>query len=332
MKKILITGGAGFIGSVLARKLLERGYSLVILDKFLYVPNSLKEIEFNSRVEIIKADVRDIEKIFEGIKNVDVVIHLAGLVGDSICAINPEITLDINYFTTILIAQVCKKHHINRLIYTSSCSVYGASEEDGLLNETSPLIPVSLYAKTKIESEKKLKELEDPNFKPTILRLGTVFGHSFRPRFDLVVNNFIAKALRDKKITVFGGNQWRPNIHVADVSDAIILALESPIEKVGGETFNVGSEQLNYKIIELAKIVKKEISDCKIIINDNLEDKRNYRVSFKKIKKELGFTTKKNIKDAIIETINAIENEKIDPNDRRYNNLKHLKNNYDLNF
>jgi nucleoside-diphosphate-sugar epimerase len=325
LKNILVIGGAGFIGSILTRKLLKEGYGVIILDKFLYVEDSLKEIEDNPNLKIIKGDTRHIEDISKAISTADAVVHLAELVGDPACAINPRVTLDINYFATSLIAQICKKHQINRMIYMSSCSVYGSPGNDSLLSENSPLNPVSLYAKMKIESEKKLKELEDSNFKPTIFRLSTVFGASPRPRFDLVVNTFIAKAIKDKKITVFGGDQWRPNIHAEDVSDAIILALGAPLNVVGGEIFNVGSESLNYTINGLAKIITDEFSDCELIIDNKEIDKRNYKVSFKKIRNKLNFVPKKSIKDAILEIGEMIEKNKINIHSEKYHNLKLLK-------
>lgn len=325
LKKILVIGGAGYIGSILTRELLGKGYEVVVLDRFLYVDNSLEALN-NNRLMIIRGDTRHIEDISEAIQGVDAVVNLAELVGDPACAINPQTTIDTNFFATTLVAQMCKRHQINRLIYMSSCSVYGASEKDELLTEESTLNPVSLYAKMKIESEKELKYLMDSNFKPTIFRLGTVFGLSPRPRFDLVVNIFISKAINDKKITVFGGDQWRPNVHAYDVSQAIILALEAPLERVGGEVFNVGSEDLNYKINDLAAMVSERVSGCELIVEDKAVDKRNYKCSFSKIRDKLGFIPNKNIDDAILEITEAIKSGRIDPDDSRYNNLKHLNN------
>ena len=202
LDRILVIGGAGYIGSVLVRKLLSKGYKVNVLDKFLYGKESLKEINSNPNLNVIEGDTRHIEDVTSAIKGVDAVVHLAELVGDPACTLSPSTTQEINYLATRIISMVCKRFQINRLVYASSCSVYGASDGDAFLSEDSPTNPVSLYAKMKIASEKALIEMRDDNFMPTILRLGTVFGYSYRPRFDLVVNLLTAKAVKESEITI----------------------------------------------------------------------------------------------------------------------------------
>jgi len=330
IEKILVIGGAGFIGSVLTRKLLEKGYKVKVFDKFLYSKDSLKGIN-NSNLEVREGDTRHVEEVSEAAKDVDAVIHLAELVGDPACNHNTKLSQDVNYLATKIVASVCKHYQINRMIYTSSCSVYGASKGKELLTEESELAPVSLYAKMKRDAEKAILSMRDNNFLPTILRLGTVYGYSYRPRFDLVVNTLTAKALQEGKITIFGGDQWRPNVHVEDVSKAIITVLESPLEKCGGQIFNVGSEEQNLTIKQIGEMIKKEIPEARVIIEDKTIDKRNYRVDFSKIRNELGFKTEKNIIHGIAEIKKAFEKKEVtDYTLPIYHNIKHLKNNGEI--
>ncbi len=325
IERVLIIGGAGYIGSILVRKLLEKGYKVRVLDQFIYGEESLQGLDYPS-LEIIRGDTRHIEILTRCLDNVDAVVHLAELVGDPACALNPVLTQETNYFAALLIASICKYYQINRFIYLSSCSVYGDSGEEGRLIEESPLNPVSLYAKMKISSEKALKELSDDNFLPTILRLSTVYGFSYRPRFDLVVNTLTAKAVREGKITIFGGTQWRPNVHVADVTKAITMVLEAPLEKVGNQIFNVGSDEQNYTISEIGKFIHEEIPSASLIIEDKVSDRRNYHVSFKKIREALNFEPDYSLKDGIKEIISALKTGRIENYQHpKYHNVKFLE-------
>lgn len=303
IKRILVIGGAGYIGSTLVRLLRKRGYAVSILDTFLYDSNSLKDVENDNAIKVIKGDTRHIEDIIEAMQDVDAVVHLAELVGDSACANNPRQTLQINYLATKLIASLCKYFQINRLIYASSCSVYGASTSDELLYEASSLNPVSLYATMKAESEKALFEMMDDNFSPTILRLATVYGASYRPRFDLVVNSLTVKALMKREISIFNGFQWRPHVHVEDAGRAIIAVLEAPLEHVRGEIFNVGSNKQNHTIAEVGSRIVKIIPGVRVNTYNNEEDKRNYRIDFSKIASRLNFEARKRLEDGIKEII-----------------------------
>ncbi|HLF18628.1 MAG TPA: NAD-dependent epimerase/dehydratase family protein [Candidatus Omnitrophota bacterium] len=301
---VLVVGGAGYIGSVLVRNLIRLGWHVRVLDKLIYSDNSLKGLDPNY-FTLIQGDATNIDDIVQAVDGVDAVVYLAELVGDPACSLAPQTTLKTNYLSVTSMAHLCSHLNINRFIYTSSCSVYGASENpDVFLTEESPLQPVSLYARIKAlveESILSVCNLPNPLFAPTILRLGTVFGHSFRPRFDLVVNTFAKNALQKGKIDVFGGNQWRPNVHVQDVCEAIIKTLDAPIEEVRAQCFNVGAGEQNHTIAELAKMTQEVFPGTMVEIQEKIVDQRNYRVDFSKIEKVLGFKSKVSVKDGLKE-------------------------------
>ena len=325
IKRVAIIGGAGYIGSILVRKLLALGYKVNVLDKFIYGKESLEGLEADSSLKIIFGDTRHIEDISFAIKNVDAVVHLAELVGDPACALNPLTTQEINYIATKTVAEMCKYFQINRLIYASSCSVYGASEGDNLLTEESALNPQSLYAKMKISSEQALNDMLDENFMPTILRLGTVFGFSYRPRFDLVVNLLTAQAIKENKITIFGGDQWRPNVHVTDVVKTIVTCLQAPIDKIGGKIFNVGDEANNCTISRIGELIKKNIPSTKIFTDKKVVDRRDYKTDFSRLKNVLKIKMEKNLDSGIREIMNAFKKTPgLNHRDKKYSNIKVL--------
>ena len=330
---VLVVGGAGFIGSVLIRKLLANGWCVRVLDKLLYTEDSMKGLD-GEKFTSIRGDAANIDDIVRSVEGVDAVVYLAELVGDPACFLAPKTTLKSNYLAVTAMAHLCSHLNINRFIYTSSCSVYGASEDsEKFLTEEAPVNPVSLYGRIKALVEEAILgvcNLPNPLFTPTILRLGTVFGHSYRPRFDLVVNAFVKNALQNGMIEIFGGDQWRPNIHVKDVGEAVLRVLSSPVEDVKGQVFNVGSNEMNHTINELADIAKDTFPHIKIIRKDDKVDKRNYRVNFSKIEKVLGFKANIGVKQGMLEIKEAFENNSIlDLDDSRYYNLKKLQ---ELNF
>jgi len=306
IKKVLVIGGAGYLGSVLCRKLLKKGYKVRVLDNLTYGDRGIRELYDNKNFEFLKGDIRNISDVIEGIKEVDAVIHLAAIVGDPACASNPEKTLETNYLATKIITETCKYFQINRFIFASTCSVYGESHfPDKKLTEESPLNPVSLYAETKIKCEQSILEAMDENFSPTILRMATLYGYSPLMRFDLAINLLTARAIFDKKITIFGGSQWRPWLHLQDAATAYILCLESPIEKIKGEIFNVVSE--NYKIIDVGKIINSICPEARLEISRKVIDKRDYNVSFAKISQILHCRPKKKLTDGIKEIKGVID-------------------------
>ena len=303
VERILVTGGAGYLGSVLVRKLLERGYKVKVLDNLTFGKESLTEILAHRNFDLLVGNILHIDDVVEAIRDVDAVVHLAAIVGDEASRTEPIKTINNNILATVNLANAYKKFLIGRLIFASSCSVYGAGSSIRLLTEKSKLVPTSLYAYSKIESEIELLKMKDEGFSPTILRFATLFGHSYRMRFDLVVNLFTLRAFLKKKVDVFGGNQWRPFLHTTDAAEAIIRVLEVPVFEVAGEVFNVGSEDLNKKITEAARLVQKIDPKTEIEENRKVSDLRNYRVAFGKIKKKLGFETRVNLEDGIHEML-----------------------------
>jgi len=326
---VLVVGGAGFLGSILCKKLLDRGYTVRVLDNLTYGIHGLRKISDHPKFEFIKGDMRDIQTVVEAVKGIDAVIHLAAIVGDPASALNPQETIEVNYLGTKMLAEVCKYSQINRFIFASTCSVYGASASpEAKINENSKLNPVSLYAEMKLKSEWGILELVDENFSPTILRMATLYGFSPRMRFDLVVNTLTIKAIKEKTFTIFGGNQWRPNLHVNDAAEAYIKCLGAPINKVKGKIYNVGSNEENYQIVKIGEIINSLIPEAKMIIDKKKIDKRNYNVSFDKIKKILNYTTEYNVGYGVEEIKEAVKKGKFaDYTDNKYNNYKFLQKN-----
>jgi|TARA_B110000495_G_C23027005_1_gene610548 nucleoside-diphosphate-sugar epimerase len=311
--RILITGGAGYLGCILSKKLLAKGYQVRVIDGLWYGNESIKELLKDKKFEIIEQDIRNLVATVKAMKNVDAVIHLASIVGMPASNIEPRTSEEVNYLATKNIAELCELHNIETYIFASTCSVYG-SQPNTIITEKSPVSPLDYYAKQKFLSERAISWL---NRAPTILRFGTLFGDSPRMRFDLVINLFIAQALLEKKITVFGGSQYRPFLHVSDAADSLIFALENNLTG----TYNVISE--NMTILEAAQRIKKIIG-CEIIISNDDEDLRNYKVSANKIN-QMGFKSKKNIEFAIDEIKMKIKNGEIkNYKENKYSNYKTL--------
>ncbi len=327
LPNILIVGGAGFIGTVLASKLLEKNYQVTILDKLIY-DNSIIKNNFKNKknFNFILGDVCDLNTQIRAIKEIDIVVYLAEIVGDPACSAKPEDALKTNYLSVLSFAHLCSHLAIEKFIYTSSCSVYGLDKNNNLLNEKSNLNPVSHYARIKIMSEKALLTSSNNYFKPTIVRLGTVFGPSKRMRFDLVVNTMSKFAFFKKKIDVYGGSQLRPNIHVDDVADGIISIIKTKKKNVENEIFNLSNDKLNLEIIQIAKKVKKTFKNAKLNIEESSVDPRNYKVSSKKIRNKTGFIAKKSIENALKEMNEMFKHKKIkNPENKKYNNFLSLK-------
>ena len=327
VRKVLVIGGAGYLGSVLVRKLLEKGFFVRVLDNLTFGNDGIKELFSNNRFELFEGDIRKIDDVVRAIIGMDAVVHLAAIVGDSASSIEPISTVETNYLATKLIAETCKHHQVNRLVFASSCSVYGANSY--VADESTELNPVSLYARTKIKSEEGLLEMSDENFAPCILRMATLFGVSPRMRFDLVVNLLTAKALNEKEITIFGGNQFRPLVHVEDAAQAYIDCLRAPIEKIRGQVFNVGADSGNYRIIDLGRKIKELVPEAKLVVEKKeADDIRTYKVSFEKISKELGFAARKTVDNGVKEIRAAFEEELFDDySSEKYSVYSYLKKN-----
>ncbi len=305
---VLVVGGGGYIGSHVVSQLLQEGYAVRVLDSLFYGTDSLKEFAANQNFELIEGDVTDISKLVKATEGASAVVHLAGLVGDPACALDENYTLHSNVIVTKMLKEVALSAGVQRFIFASSCSVYGANDE--VVNELSDLNPVSLYARTKIASEKELLASVSDEFFVTVLRFATVFGHSRRPRFDLVGNLFTAQGLNDGKITVFGGDSWRPFIHVADIARAIVMTLKANPFRVQGQILNVGDARLNMTIADLADKVKSVVGEereVEIVSHKDSADRRNYNVSFDKIKRVIGFTALYSIEDGVKEMVSEFK-------------------------
>jgi nucleoside-diphosphate-sugar epimerase len=322
-RKVLLIGGAGYIGSSLVQKLLEAGYKVRLLDLFMYGKEPLGESVKHRDLELVEGDFRQADKVVAAMRDVGAVIHLGGLVGDPACALDERLTLEINLVATRLIAQVAKGEGVKRFVFASTCSVYGAC--DGILDESSQLNPVSLYARSKIASEQVLLDMRDDSFAPAILRFGTIFGLSGRTRFDLVVNLLTAKAVFDRRITLYGGDQWRPFVHVDDAALAVLTILQAPIDRVDGEVFNIGGDNLNYTLQQVGEIIQRMVPNSELVDLGANGDRRNYRVDFAKARLKLGFTPKWKLEQGIAQVINAIKEGVVqDYTLSRYSNVKFL--------
>ena len=324
---VLVIGGAGYIGSVLCRRLLDRGYDVRVLDNLMYGDESIADLYDDERFTLVRGDMRSIESVIEAIKGVDAVVHLGGLVGDPASSLDPQKTLELNYHSVTLAAAICKYHQVNRFVLASTCSVYGKSDTpEDLLSETSPLNPVSLYAQSKIASERALLAMADENFSPTVFRMATIYGLSPRMRFDLVVNVLTAKAATEGVVPIFGGTQYRPLVHVADAARAYVTALEAPITDVAGEVFNVGSNEQNHSIDQIGEIVASCFPAARVDRQADAEDARSYQVAFDKIRDVLGFVPEMTVCDGSLEIKAALEAGLFpDYTDPKYNNFKTLQ-------
>jgi nucleoside-diphosphate-sugar epimerase len=297
MQSILVTGGAGYIGTELTEQLLELGHRVICLDRVFFGLEVLQDFLKHPNYMLVREDVRTFDPTI--LNDVDAVMDLAAISNDPACDLDPKMTEDINWRGSYRVAELAKAHGVKRFIFSSSCSVYGHGSGSGL-TEDDPLAPVSLYAKCKIRSEEDLHKLNDDKFTVTILRNATVYGSSRRMRYDLVVNLMTAKAFHDGVIYVLGGGQqWRPNVHVRDVGRAFIHILNQPTEKVRGRVFNVGSNNQTHRVIDIANMVRDVMPTVRVEIVPDDPDKRNYNVNFDRIQNELGFKTNYHIPDAV---------------------------------
>lgn len=324
-RTVLVIGGGGYIGSALLPKLLARGHRVRVLDRLFYGFEPIREVANHPNLEIKQADFRRIDKLVEAMSGVDAVVHLGAIVGDPACALDQDLTIEVNLIATRTIAEVAKGYGIRRFIFASTCSVYGASAENELLTEGSTLNPVSLYAVTKLASEKVLMDMASDTFSPTCLRFSTIYGLSGRTRFDLVVNLLTAKALIDGEITVQGGDQWRPFLHVDDAALSLLHTLESPLPKVHKQVFNVGSDEQNQTIQQIGELIQQRVPDSRLVNLGSGGDRRDYRADFRKIREQLGFVPKWTIEEGIDQVIDVINSGEVkDYRAAKYSNVKFL--------
>jgi nucleoside-diphosphate-sugar epimerase len=306
-KNILVIGSQGYIGTVLTDYLLKKKNYITGVDNFIYNQKEIKYI--NKRYKFINCDLRNEKKICQLILNTSYVVILAGLVGDPITKKYPKLSNNINYKGIKKIIGICNKVKVKKLIFISTCSNYGVTKGDKLLKENHILKPISLYSKQKIKIEKLLLKNKF-NFSATILRFATAFGLSPRMRFDLTLNEFVKDAFLKNKLEIYEPNTYRPYCHIKDFCRIINLILENNSLDLSKQVFNCGSNSNNYSKIQIAKILKKKFKNLKIVINNNVKDKRNYKIDFSKITKILKFKARYNINYGISEIINFLKKNK----------------------
>lgn len=333
MLNILITGGAGYVGSVLSQYLVENNYNILCVDNLKFGKKSIETLISKENFSLFEIDINDKENFSNLLTSnkIDAIIHLAAIVGDPACKLYADEAKKTNFETTKWLIDECIKLKIPKFIFASTCSNYGKMKNSSeYVDENSELKPLSLYAELKVEIEKYiLNDLaRDENFIPTILRFSTVYGHSERMRFDLTVNEFTKELTNNNELLVFGEQFWRPYCHVDDFANAFNTILKAPDSKIAYNVFNVGDTKENYTKKMIVDLLKKKLPHSKIKHVEKKEDPRDYRVNSDKIKNELGFRITKNVEQGIEELINLIKGDYYkDTEDQIYYNIPHKPSN-----
>ena len=329
-EKVAVIGGGGYVGAVLVPRLLEEGYDVVVLDLFIYGEEPLADVRANPRLTVIKGDVRDQGTVRQAVHGCDAVIHLACISNDPSVELDPQLSQSVNFDSFGPCVKIAKAAGVRRFIFASSGSVYGVSDSPQVTEEH-PLVPVSLYNKYKAACEPVLFAEQCPTFTTVSVRPATICGYSPRQRLDLTVNILTNHAVNNGKITVFGGVQMRPNLHMQDMVDLYCLLLEAPDEKIAGQIFNAGYQ--NYSVAETAEVVRKVVRDEMPekgeieIVTTPSDDIRSYRINSDKIQRVLGFVPKRTIEDGARDLIKAFKAGKLPDSmtDTRYSNIKTMK-------
>lgn len=321
---VLVTGGAGYVGSMLVPKLLAAGHKVSVLDLYMYGDDIFADLRANPNFREVKGDLRDPKAVARALQSCDAVIHLACISNDPSFELNPDLGKSINFDCFRPLVQAAKKEGVRRFIYASSSSVYGIKDEPEV-TEDLPLIPLTDYSKYKALCEQVLAEERAPGFATLILRPATVCGYARRLRLDLTVNILTNHAVNNGKITVFGGSQKRPNINIEDMTDLYVQCLQYDDRLIDGKTFNAGFE--NHKVGEIAEIVRGKVGQGVEIVTQTTDDLRSYHVSSQKIADELGFKPVHTIDDAVQSLVAAFSAGRV-PNsmtDPTYYNIKTMQ-------
>jgi nucleoside-diphosphate-sugar epimerase len=321
--KVLVTGGAGYVGAELVDELLAAGHEVRALDVLLHEQEDVASRLESLGVELQRGDVRDAEARKAALAGVDAVVHLAAIVGDPACGRDPELSNAVNVEGTAALVADAREAGVERFLFASTCSNYGRMADPTVpIDETGELRPVSLYAEQKVAMEKSLLDGEHNGMSATCLRFATVYGVGHRMRFDLTVNEFTRDLWADRKLDVFGETFWRPYVHVRDAARAVALVLASPVEKVKGRVFNAGHSDENYRKLDLVEIITGQLGRGDVEYVSRSEDPRDYKVSFERIKDELGFEPVNRVPTGIEELVGALEEKRFgDPFSPRYSNI-----------
>jgi nucleoside-diphosphate-sugar epimerase len=318
----LVTGGSGYIGALLVEELRDAGHDVRVLDSLLHGQQDIAEEQERAGVEVIRADIRDAEKRRRALTDVDAVVHLAAIVGDPACALDPAASDEVNVQATRALVADANEAGVGRLVFASTCSNYGRmADPDVPITEEGELRPVSLYAEQKVGMEQLILGGSTGATKPTCLRFATVYGVGRRMRFDLTVNEFTRELWADRELEVFGEQFWRPYIHVRDAARAVRTVIEAPSEQVAGMVFNAGRSGENYRKLDLVQEIGRQTDKGKVTYVKRDEDPRDYKVSFDRIRAVLGFETLMTVPDGIGEVLAALDSGSFpDPYARRYRN------------
>jgi nucleoside-diphosphate-sugar epimerase len=319
----LVTGGAGYVGSIVVDELLERGHRVRVLDSLLHGPvPSLLRAWGKEDFEFVHGDVRDPDARRAALRDVDRVVHLAAIVGDPACGREPDEARSVNLEGTRALLDDATDAGVTRLVFASTCSNYGKMADSSVhATEDFDLRPVSLYAETKVAAELDVLSRSTNGLKTTCLRFATVYGASPRMRFDLTVNEFARDVCLSRELVVFGEQFWRPYVHVRDAALSVVTALEAPLEIVNGEVFNVGLTSENYRKLDLVELLRERVPTMQVEFVHRDEDPRDYKVSFEKVKDRLGFTPQRSVADGIDEVMALLRSGMlVDPDAEIYRN------------
>jgi len=321
---VTVTGGAGYIGGWTARELVAGGHEVRVLDVLLHpdqdeVAVGLEELG----VQVLRGDIRDAAARRTAFEGADAVVHLAAIVGDPACAKDPDLSAEVNVEGSRSVVSDARELGVARLVFASTCSNYGRMTDPNIpIDEEGQLAPVSLYAEQKVSIERALLDGDFGDLKPTCLRFATVYGAAPRMRFDLTVNEFTRDLWAGRPLEVFGEKFWRPYVHVRDAARAVALVLDTPVERAGGQVFNVGHSDENYRKLDLVEIITGQLGRGDVSFVHRDEDPRDYKVSFEKVKEQLGYVPQMRVPDGTEEVIEALEHERFgDPFRPRFSNI-----------